>query len=173
VHRGAAVSKHGAATGATHHAVACRHGRCRHCAHGTPPTNTACWAAEQRLQRPLTAGDQPQLQALLADALTAAPVAHAEAAQQLLAWLPQGEVAPVCAVLGGVIANNVVAAVSGASAPLHNLLCYSLADSRAVVERPPPAAGAVLAHAAGAAAAQQQHKQPPAAPSEVVAIDSD
>ncbi|GLI60826.1 hypothetical protein VaNZ11_002937 [Volvox africanus] len=38
---------------------------------------------------------------------------------------PLGELAPVCAVVGGVVANNVLRAVSHFNPPLRNLFCYS------------------------------------------------
>ena len=52
------------------------------------------------------------------------------------------ELAPVCAVGGGVVANNVIRALSHSGAPLHNLFFYCLLDGRGVVElRPREAAG--------------------------------
>lgn len=123
----------------------------------TPHITAACWLLEQELGRPLTAADQSAAQEQLTKAAAGTPAA--EAAAQLLQWQFAGEAAPVCAVLGGVIANNVVAAVSGSSAPLHNLLYYSLADSRAVVEHQPPADAAKAAAAkagAGHATGLQQ-----------------
>ncbi|KAG2426140.1 hypothetical protein HYH02_014855 [Chlamydomonas schloesseri] len=38
---------------------------------------------------------------------------------------PQGELAPVCAVVGGVVANNVLRALSAVNAPLRNFFFYS------------------------------------------------
>ncbi|KAG2490524.1 hypothetical protein HYH03_011145 [Edaphochlamys debaryana] len=43
------------------------------------------------------------------------------------AALPLGELAPVCAVVGGVVANNVLRGISRVGAPLRNLFFYSLA----------------------------------------------
>jgi hypothetical protein len=71
-------------------------------------------------------------------------------------------------VLGGIIANNVVAAVSGSGAPLNNMLYYSLLDGRAIVETQPVGAsssGQQGKAAAAAGAAQQQQ------PVEEVVID--
>lgn len=57
----------------------------------------------------------------------------------------------MCAVLGGIIANNVVAGVSASSAPINNLLYYSLFDTRAIVEQRPSTAAAAPGAKAGAA----------------------
>jgi hypothetical protein len=114
--------------------------------------SAACWRTEQQLQRPLSAADLPAAQVHLADSCTNNAPRTAAAEQLLAAWLANPEeFAPVCAVLGGIIANNVVAAVSASSAPINNLLYYSLCDTRAIVEQRPSAAVAVAGAKAGAA----------------------
>lgn len=127
-----------------------------------------CSALEAQLQRPLVPADlaeaQQQLEAL-AGGSTQLP-----SAQQLLAAMLSGaaEFAPVCAVLGGVMANNVVAAVSANGAPLNNLLYYTLFDGRAIVETQSSSSGAAAAaKAAPGATGQQKQKQ------EQVVIDDD
>jgi ubiquitin-like 1-activating enzyme E1 A len=119
-----------------------------------------CAALEAQLQRPLTADDLPAAQQQLQD--LASSSTQLAAAQQLLAAHLSGaaEFAPVCAVLGGIIANNVVAAVSGSGAPLNNKLYYSLLDGRAIVETQPVAAsGSGQQGKAGAAAGAAQQQQ--------------
>lgn len=120
------------------------------CAAVLPCHPAACLKTEQELQRALTPTDLPAVQPYLRSSCSSSNGPHLAAADQLLtAWLHNpAEFAPVCAVLGGVIANNVVAAVSASSAPLNNLLYYSLFDSRAIVEQQPQAA----AHGAAATA---------------------
>lgn len=88
---------------------------------------------EMQNNRTPTAEDITDVQALL-------PVTMPDASQQqLTSWLQSpDEFAPVCSVLGGVIANNVVKAVSHSGAPLHNLFYYTLFDGRGVVEAMPP-----------------------------------
>lgn len=71
----------------------------------------------------------------------------AEGVQPVLeSWVSsEEEFAPVCAVVGGVAANNVVKAVSRSGAPVNNLFLYDLSDGRGVVEQrggAPAAAGA-------------------------------
>ncbi|GLC36363.1 hypothetical protein PLESTB_000769800 [Pleodorina starrii] len=56
----------------------------------------------------------------------AEPQSEPEAAEAAAAAEPLGELAPVCAVVGGVVANNVLRAVSHVGPPLRNLFCYSL-----------------------------------------------
>ncbi|PNW79267.1 hypothetical protein CHLRE_09g408550v5 [Chlamydomonas reinhardtii] len=53
------------------------------------------------------------------DAAAAAAAAGSEQEE------PQGELAPVCAVVGGVVANNVLRALSAANPPLRNFFFYS------------------------------------------------
>jgi hypothetical protein len=115
---------------------------------------TACLKTEQELQQPLAASDLSAAQVHLRSS-SAHNAPHQAAAEELLAaWLQNpAEFAPVCAVLGGIIANNVVSAVSASSAPLNNLLYYSLFDSRAIVEQQPGAAAMVAGGKAAAAAA--------------------
>lgn len=126
------------------------------------PATAACLQTEQQLQRALTASDLQAAQQHL-DTSCSNNTPHQVAAQQLLAaWLQNpAEFAPVCAVLSGVIANNVVAAVSASSAPLNNLLYYSLFDSRAIVEQQPAAAaaGGSGAAAGGKAGVKQQQEE--------------
>uniref|UniRef100_A0A383W834 THIF-type NAD/FAD binding fold domain-containing protein n=1 Tax=Tetradesmus obliquus TaxID=3088 RepID=A0A383W834_TETOB len=119
-----------------------------------------CAALEQQLQRPLTAADLPAAQQQLQQLAAASPQLAA-AQQQLAAHLAgAAEFAPVAAVLGGIIANNVVAAVSGSGAPLNNMLFYSLLDGRAIVETQPAGDGAGQpGKAAGGAAAGSQQQQ--------------
>jgi ubiquitin-like 1-activating enzyme E1 A len=116
-----------------------------------------CAALESQLQRPLTADDLPAAQQQLQQLAGSSP--QLTSAQQLLAAHLTGaaEFAPVCAVLGGIIANNVVAAVSGSGAPLNNLLYYSLFDGRAIVERQP--AGSAQQSSKAAAGPQQQAEE--------------
>jgi ubiquitin-like 1-activating enzyme E1 A len=52
----------------------------------------------------------------------------------LLQVVDQEEFAPACAVLGGVIANNVIKAISNTGAPVRNLVLYSVADGVGAVE---------------------------------------
>eukprot|EP00878_Enallax_costatus_P023505 GHUV01025004.1.p1 GENE.GHUV01025004.1~~GHUV01025004.1.p1 ORF type:complete len:245 (+),score=77.43 GHUV01025004.1:744-1478(+) len=66
------------------------------------------------------------------------------------------EFAPVCAILGGVIANNVVMAVSASDTPLNNMLYYTLFDGRAIVETQPVVVANGVKEAAAAAKQQQQ-----------------
>jgi ubiquitin-like 1-activating enzyme E1 A len=118
-----------------------------------------CAALEAQLQQPLTADDLPAAQQQLQELASSSP--QLASAQQLLEAHLTGaaEFAPVCAVLGGIIANNVVTAVSGSGAPLNNMLYYSLLDGRAIVETQPIAAsgsGGQQGKAAAAAAQQQQ-----------------
>jgi hypothetical protein len=110
----------------------------------------ACLALEQRLQRQLVGSDLAAAQELLSSSSSRRSTAagpYQEAAEQLLAALVSGsdEFAPVCAVLGGVIANNVVTSVSRAGAPLNNLLYFTLFDGRAIVETQPAAGAAAVA----------------------------
>lgn len=117
-----------------------------------------CATLESQLQRPVTADDLPAAQQQLQQLAGSSP--QLTSAQQLLAahLTDAAEFAPVCAVLGGIIANNVVAAVSGSGAPLHNLLYYSLFDGRAIVERQPAGSAQQSSKAAAAAAAGPQQK---------------
>lgn len=70
---------------------------------------------------------------MMADAgLTCLPL-HAELAE---GWaLDAGEeLAPICAVVGGVVANNVIRAVSHVNEPLYNLFLYGVHDGMGLVE---------------------------------------
>lgn len=93
-------------------------------------------------------------------AAAAAPGPTAASLQLLDGFLAGAgeEFAPVCAVLGGVVANNVVLAVSHSGAPLKNLFFYSLVDGRGTVEDlPPPGAADAAAGLTGARAAADGH----------------
>jgi ubiquitin-like 1-activating enzyme E1 A len=114
-------------------------------------------AFEAKVGRSPTAEDCESVLALLPDEATRAGVSDADMLQQAqrlaraaaVATSPSGprelrELAPVCAVCGGVVANNVIRALSHSGAPLHNLFMYSLHDGRGVVElRPRQASGPV------------------------------
>jgi len=106
------------------------------CPHGA----AACLALESKTRRRLSSDDLAAAQQHLSSSTESQAGAHQEAAQQLLASVVSGadEFAPVCAVLAGIIANNVVAAVSGSEAPLNNLLYFTLFDGRAIVEHGQP-----------------------------------
>ncbi len=67
------------------------------------------------------------------------------------------EFAPVAAVLGGVIGNDVIRAVSHSDVPTNNIFLYSLSGRPLVQVLPPPGSG-VGAGAAKAAAGQQQQQ---------------
>ncbi len=116
-----------------------------------PPA--ACWAFEQQHGRPPSCpADEAALCSLAADLCSAAKqqpsvlpqdllLDFARDQQHLLASSPTqeaagscdaahgsalGELPPVCAVVGGVVANNVLRAVSHVNAPLRNVFLYSL-----------------------------------------------
>ncbi len=59
-------------------------------------------------------------------------------ADLLESWTCHGsELAPVASVVGGVVANHVIRAVSAVNPPLKNLFFYSLFDNMGVVENMP------------------------------------
>mmetsp|Transcript_15887 Transcript_15887/g.34291 ORF Transcript_15887/g.34291 Transcript_15887/m.34291 type:complete len:313 (+) Transcript_15887:84-1022(+) len=64
------------------------------------------------------------------------------AAKELLeSWaMDEAELAPVAAVVGGIVANQVIRAVSGVEMPMKNLLFFSLFDNSGAVEDMPMAA---------------------------------
>lgn len=136
---------------------------CNTTTHHFPATAAAAAlaAAEDELGRPLTAADaavaEAHLQRLTA-AATPAPPAWAEAAaRQLPGWVAAGasgdEFAPVAAVTGGVVANDVIRAVSHSDAPTNNVFLYGVAGRSLVHVLPPP--GVSSSAAAKAPAAQQ------------------
>lgn len=45
------------------------------------------------------------------------------------------EFAPACAVLGGIIANNVIKSISSTGEPVFNMVLYSVADGLGAVEQ--------------------------------------
>jgi hypothetical protein len=47
------------------------------------------------------------------------------------------ELAPVASVVGGVVANHVIRAVSGVGAPINNMFFFSLFDNHGMVEDMP------------------------------------
>ena len=81
-----------------------------------------------------------------ADALVQAEAGDKPAAQAtpradlLQAWATlTPELAPVAAVVGGVVANHVIRAVSGVNAPIKNLFFFTLFDNKGeVVNMPLP-----------------------------------
>jgi hypothetical protein len=139
--------------------------------HACTSLPAACAAAESELGRPLAAADAPAaatvLERLAAGAAAAgggAPPAWAgDAAAELAAWVGAGgaEFAPTAAVIGGVVGNDVVRAVSHSDAPTHNVFLYTL-SGRSLVHVLPPAGAAAGAGApapAAAAAPQQQQEE--------------
>ncbi|KAF8057117.1 SAE1A [Scenedesmus sp. PABB004] len=128
----------------------------------------ACAALERELGRALGPGDLAAAEERLAR-LTPPGSAQLALARALLPDVAGAapELAPVAAVLGGLLANSVLAAVSGSGAPLHNLLLFCLHDGRAIVETQPAAAAA----AAAAGGAGGQLKQQAQAQEQAVEID--
>lgn len=100
------------------------------------------------MQRTLTTDDLSTVQQQLHSTAGSHPAA--DTAEQLLSSTitATAEFAPVCAVLGGVIANNIVMAVSASGSPLNNLFYYTLFDGKGVVETQPTAAAAEVKAAA-------------------------
>jgi hypothetical protein len=96
---------------------------------------------EQQLGHRLSPTDLPKAQEYLTQQVAAWPGGKAlqDILQQLLTSYANGdaEFAPVCAVVGGVMANNVIKAVSHSGAPVKNLFYYSLFDGRGLVEDMP------------------------------------
>lgn len=119
----------------------------------------ALLATETKLERSLTPDDLSTAQQQLHNIANNHP--QRSTAEQLLQSVISGaaEFAPVCAVLGGVIANNVVMAVSASGTPLNNMLYYTLFDGRAIVETQPAAAATGTGAGIKAAAVQQQQQQ--------------
>lgn len=116
----------GALPAPTNREPALTHGSC-------PRPFAACYAFEQDQGCPPTAADAAALAAGFGACGSDAWAAGAR--QQLDAWLgSSNEFAPVCAIVGGVAANNVVKIVSQSDAPLNNLLYFTLFDGRGVVE---------------------------------------
>jgi hypothetical protein len=115
--------------------------------------DAACAELEAAHSRPVAPADAEAVQGIIQQRAAGSGVSTTSVAAQMVpSYLSPSEFAPVCAVTGGVIANNVVRAVSKSGAPLSNFFYYSLMDGKGVVEQvPPPAAAA----AAGGAAAGQ------------------
>ncbi len=99
----------------------------------------ACVSFERQHARHVSEADAEAVWQLLHTDAKAAGIMPADNAQAVMTdWLCGGEeFAPVCAVVGGVAANNVVKAVSHSGAPLHNCFYFSLFDGRGVVEQHP------------------------------------
>ncbi|GIL81104.1 hypothetical protein Vretifemale_10201 [Volvox reticuliferus] len=104
-----------------------------HCRPAAGPADVAeVRAAVQRLVSATSAGNTAATKPLVPEALVegfvldrvAVALGDAKEAVQEAAQ-PLGELAPVCAVVGGVVANNVLRAVSHFNPPLRNLFCYS------------------------------------------------
>ncbi len=56
----------------------------------------------------------------------------------LTSWACDGdELAPVAAVVGGVVANHVIRAVSGVGLPIKNLFCFSIWDNMGQIDDMP------------------------------------
>ena len=105
-------------------------------------------AAPTPAGRPATAADGPALEALAAtleaeecgaggSASSSSAAAAPGVCRELLAeWAEEAgaSFAPVAAVLGGVVSNNVVKAISGVGQPAQNFFFFSLADGQGVVE---------------------------------------
>jgi len=77
------------------------------------------------------------------------------------------EFAPVAAVVGGVIGNDIVRAVSNSDEPTNNIFLYSLTGRPLVQKLPPPGAAA----AAGAVQKEQTAAAAAAAVDDVVLLD--
>ncbi|GIL50532.1 hypothetical protein Vafri_6693 [Volvox africanus] len=105
-----------------------------HCRPAGGPADVAeVQAFAQRLTSATPAGNTAAaMKALIPEALVegfvldGAAVAPGSAPDQVQeAAQPLGELAPVCAVVGGAVANNVLRAVSHCNPPLRNFFCYS------------------------------------------------
>ncbi len=124
-------------------------------------TSPACAAFEAEQGRPPTSADAGILEQQLQDNATSQGTVVAPATLQLLlGFLAEpGEFAPVCAIVGGVMANNVIKAVSQSDAPLKNMFFYAM-DGRGLVEElPPPQQGSAAASAANGHSKGKQAKQ--------------
>ncbi|KAI8463493.1 MAG: SUMO-activating enzyme 1B [Monoraphidium minutum] len=124
--------------------------------HPLVPVLIACAALEDELGRALAPADAPAAAAKLQQLSAAAAPWAGPAAERLLSWVAAGgsEFAPVAAVTGGVIGNDVIRAVSHSDAPINNLFLYTLSDRPLVQTLPPP--GAAGGGGGGGAAAQWQ-----------------
>ncbi len=97
---------------------------------------------EQQHGRFPAAADADALAAAWADEAGAAGVdAAALPAEALAAYASDGEDMPaINAIVGGVVANEVIKAVGRKGAPINNLFLFSLLDGAGAVERMPPTA---------------------------------
>ena len=76
---------------------------------------------------------------VLSEAGAKAGVHNTPRADLLESWVCLGasELAPVAAVVGGLVANNVIRAISGVNQPIKNMLFFSLFDNHGMVEDMP------------------------------------
>ena len=105
------------------------------------PASVVALQLEQQLGHRLSAEELPKAQENLVQQAAAWPGGKAplDILHQLLTSYANGdgEFAPVCAVVGGVMANNVIKAVSHSGAPVKNMFYYGLFDGRGLVEDMP------------------------------------
>lgn len=108
----------------------------------TLPALAAAAHFEQQHGRFPAAADAQQLAAVWAEEAGAAGIdAAALPAEALAAYASEGEDMPaINAVVGGVLANELIKAVGRRGAPLNNLFLFSLLEGAGAVERMPPPA---------------------------------
>lgn len=85
--------------------------------------------------RQATAGDLPALEALAAAVFKSEGANIAPPLDLLRSFIEDAEpFAPLCAVLGGTAANNVIKAISATGEPVKNFFFYCLHDGLGLVE---------------------------------------
>lgn len=121
----------------THRLIFVLHGARNDCCfhYHYPPTNAALHAFEAKHGRPAAAEDIGAVQAELKGVLGEASPLIPQCIALLQDYVGGVEELPaVNAVLGGLLANEVIKAVGGKGEPLRNVVLYCLRDGHACVE---------------------------------------
>ena len=110
------------------------------------PVMRVAYEWEKKNGRAPGPGDLAGLQALASSLVQAeaggkAGVHNTPRADLLETWVclagASSELAPVASVVGGLVANNVIRAISGVNCPIKNMLFFSVFDNHGMVEDMP------------------------------------